>query len=162
MALIATKPAMRCFADVDTFDPAKDRCAACHFQDACEKQIDEDNVDELEQEDSEDELDGVSRLAGRANPFASAVSGFAPGVTQYHTVTPTAPYSPPSPNLSCEGVSPVVQVPRQEGEEVWGRLAKNVGLGALARALVEASLVAEDERTRPVGQWGRVDRPRKK
>lgn len=47
-------------------------------------------------------------------------------------------------------VAGIVPAPRQEGEPIWARIIKNFSLGAASRLGVEASLLAEDERLRPI------------
>lgn len=174
---MAEHQALECFADPDELEPNSDKCASCMDQAACEEEA-RIRYEEAQARQEEEEGDMFSRGGVASQQFQQRVAHLHAIPRQQHYAEapdqgydgggPGSYYTPPQHHqqqsrqtYSCEGVTPVPQAPRQDGETIIGRLIKNVALGSLARALTESTLVAEDERRRPVGDWGRNDRERK-
>jgi len=164
---------LNCFANPEVHDPLSDHCAACHEQKICEQEI-ETRAFEASQMRQQKVTDNPNFKFTTVKPVSLFSHPTAtPNPVKYSSpamqpASPTAPaktryvYQPaPQPQApaqtGCPGISPIQPAPRQEGELLWARLAKNMGLGGLSRMLVEAAQVAEDERLRPVGPWGRDD-----
>lgn len=164
---------LNCFANPEVHDPLSDHCAACNEQKLCEQEI-ETRAFEASQMREQRVTDNPNFRFKPVKPvslFSHPVA--TPNPVKYTSpamqpVEPTVPSKtryvyPPTTQpqvmtqTGCPGISPIKPSPRQDGELLWARLAKNMGLGGLSRMLVEAAQVAEDERMRPVGEWGRED-----
>lgn len=170
---------LNCFANPEVYDPLSDHCAACNEQKACEQEIETRafEAQEMRNQRVTDNPNFKFRAVPPMQPV-KPVSLFSHPVTTPNPVKYTSqamqPVEPTTPNKTryvyppaqqpqvpattgCPGIAPISPSPRQQGELLWARLVKNMGLGGLSRMLVEAAQVAEDERMRPVGLWGREE-----